>query len=113
MKPAASVSELARFVTSNFESLGDPARAAQMAAYMKTTQPFHGVPTPARAPILKEMRKRFPPIDRKSYERGVLALWTLPHREEQYAAIAYARQHPEFVAPASLALYERMIREGA
>ncbi len=84
-----------------------------MAAYMKTTQPFFGVPTPMRAPIIKEMRTRFMPADRRSYERNVLALWTLPRREEQYIAIAYARQHRDFIAFESLAIYERMIREGA
>ena len=105
--------ELARFVTTELRRLADPAKAPAMAAYMKTAQAFYGVPSPQRATIFSEMRRRFAPADQKSYARNVLALWKLPHREERYSAIAYARQYPQFVTPASMPLYERMIREGA
>src|ERR1700737_39016 len=104
--------QLARSVTEELRALADPVRAPAMAAYMKTTQAFYGVQTPHRASILRETRDRFAPADQKSYERNVLALWKLPHREEQYCAIAYARQHPRFITPSALWLYERMIREG-
>ena len=105
--------ELAKFVTAELRRVGDPSKAPAMAAYMKTGQAFFGVPTPSRVAIIRELRTRFVPIDQKAYARNVLALWQLPHREEQYVAVAYARQHSEFVAPASMPLYERMIREGA
>jgi 3-methyladenine DNA glycosylase AlkD len=105
--------QLARFVTAELRTLADPARAPAMAAYMKTEQPFYGVPTPARAIMMRATRDRFVPLDDKSYARNVLALWNLPHREEQYCAIAYARQHPQFITVSALPLYERMIREGA
>ncbi len=105
--------ELARYVTAELRRLADPAKAPAMAAYMKTAQAFYGVQTPARAIIMRETRDRFVPNADKSYQRNVLALWKLPHREEQYCAIAYARQHPRFTTPAALPLYERMIREGA
>jgi 3-methyladenine DNA glycosylase AlkD len=105
--------ELARYVTAELRRLADPAKAPAMAAYMKTAQPFYGVPTPIRTIILREVRDRFVPLDQKSYERNVLALWKLPYREERYCAIAYARQHAEFITPSALRLYERMIRDGA
>jgi len=105
--------QLARYITAELRALADPAKAPAMAAYMKTAQPFYGVPTPSRTIILRETRDRFVPADQKSYERNVLALWKLPYREEQYCAIAYARQHPRFITPSALWLYERMIREGA
>jgi 3-methyladenine DNA glycosylase AlkD len=105
--------ELARYVTTQLKRLADPAKAPAMAAYMKTAQPFFGVPTPARVAMLKQMGARFAPADQKSYARSALALWKLPHREEQYCAIAFARRHEPFITPASLPLYERMIREGA
>jgi 3-methyladenine DNA glycosylase AlkD len=110
---ADSSNELARHVTAQLKRLADPAKAPAMAAYMKTAQPFFGVPTPMRAAMLKEMGERFAPSDQKSYARSVMALWNLPHREEQYCAIAFARRHGQFIVPASLPLYERMIREGA
>jgi 3-methyladenine DNA glycosylase AlkD len=105
--------QLARYVTAELRALADPAKAPAMAAYMKTAQAFYGVPTPRRTIIMSETRDRFAPADQKSYERNVLALWKLPYREEQYCAIAYARQHPRFITPSALWLYERMIREGA
>ncbi len=103
---------LVRFVTARLKSAADPAKAPAMAAYMKTKQPFYGVPTPERALIMRETRERFPPPEQRAYEQGVMALWRLPHREERYAAIAYARQHPRFIAPTSMPVYERLIREG-
>ncbi len=105
--------ELARYVTAQLRRLADPAKAPAMAAYMKTSQPFFGVPTPPRTAMLKQIRDQFAPPDQKSYARSVMALWKLPHREEQYCAISFARQHARFITPASLPLYERMIREGA
>ena len=111
MRPQSD--QLARYITTELRALADPAKAPAMAAYMKTAQAFYGVPTPHRTIILRENRERFIPIDQKSYERNVLALWKLPYREEQYCAIAYARQHPRFITTSALPLYERMIREGA
>ncbi len=105
--------ELARYVTAELKRLADPAKAPAMAAYMKTPQPFFGVPTPLRTAMLKQMGDRFAPPDQKSYARSVIALWKLPHREQQYCAISFARRYEQFITPASLPLYERMIREGA
>jgi 3-methyladenine DNA glycosylase AlkD len=110
---AGQSQELVRYVTSELARAADPSKARAMAAYMKTTQPFYGVPTPLRATILKTTRNRFVPSNQEAYQRSVLALWKLPHRETRYVAIGYARQHREFVAPESLKMYERMIREGA
>jgi len=110
---SAQSDQLARYVTTELRALADPAQVPAMAAYMKTAQPFFGVPTPIRATMMREIRDRFAPVDQKSYERNVRALWNLPHSEEQYCAIAYARQHPQFITISALPLYERMIRDGA
>jgi DNA alkylation repair enzyme len=82
--------DLARYVTAQLKHLADPEKAPAMAAYMKTAQPFFGVSTPLRTAMLKKMGERFTPADQKSYARGVMALWKLPHREEQYCAISFA-----------------------
>ncbi|HKM99260.1 MAG TPA: DNA alkylation repair protein [Candidatus Binataceae bacterium] len=113
MRMRADTQSLPALVQSRLKELADPARARAMAAYMKTDQPFYGVPTPDRAPIVKELKTRFVPDNRTAYERAVLSLWKLPHREERYVAIAYARSQPRFVTIESIPLYERMIREGA
>jgi 3-methyladenine DNA glycosylase AlkD len=105
--------DLVRFVQSELTALVDPDRAAQMASYMKTDMPFYGVMTPARAPIAREIRRRFPPVDETAYRVNVLALWRLPHREEKYLAIGYAWAFKKHVAFAQIGLYRQMIVEGA
>ena len=54
---------MVRFVQSELSRLADPARAAPMAAYMKTDMPFYGVQKTSRVPIARELKKRFPPAD--------------------------------------------------
>ena len=83
-----------------------------MAAYMKTDMPFYGIKKPLRVPVYREIKKRFVPRTRREYEAAVRALRTLPHREEKYAAIEYARSFPEFTSYKSVPLYQRIIRDG-
>jgi 3-methyladenine DNA glycosylase AlkD len=56
-------------------ALADAETAREMAAYMKTTQPFYGVQNPARVPIFKEMCERHAPADGSAYRAAVLSLW--------------------------------------
>lgn len=108
-----TTNDLVRFVQSAFARLGDPKKAVEMAAYMKTTTPFYGVQKPDREPVYKEMKTRFLPTSRAEYEERVQALWGLPHREEKYTAVTLARQAKRFITREFLPLYERLIREGA
>ena len=100
------------FVQSQFKTLADPVNAVPMAAYMKTEMPFYGIPKPLRIPIYKTLKKEYAPSSQEEYEACVLALWRLPHREEKYAAIEYATFFDKYVTYKSLALYERLVREG-
>ena len=84
-----------------------------MQAYMKTDMPFYGVQKPARAAVLRDLVRDFPPRDRAEYEEMVLALWQLPHREEKYLALGVARNFEKYVTPEALLLYRRLIQEGA
>lgn len=90
-----------------------PQNAPAMAAYIKSDVPMLGVSSPDLRAIAKDAAQRFPATTRAEYERDVLALWRLPHREEKRVAIAVARHHRTFVTAASLVLYERLVREGA
>jgi 3-methyladenine DNA glycosylase AlkD len=101
------------FITRELERLADPERAGPMAAYMKTTMPFLGVQAQHRRGLTREVKRRFPIADRADYEAAVAELWALPYREGKYMAIAVAQLAPAHVGPASLPLYERIIREGA
>lgn len=105
--------EAVAFARSALASAADPAKAGPMAAYLKTSQPFYGVQKPGRTPILRELVRRFPPADPREYEETVRALWGLPHREEQYLALGYARSFPEHVRARSVPLYRDLIVEGA
>ena len=100
-------------VTSQLTAAANPAKAGSMAAYMKTDMPFYGVQKAGRTPITERLKREFFPQNRDEYEEAVLALWQLPHREEKYLAIAYARSFDEFIGTASMPLYEQIITEGA
>jgi 3-methyladenine DNA glycosylase AlkD len=108
-----SASQLTDFIQEQFRALADPSKAGPMQAYVKTEMPFYGIQTPGRMPVYREMTRRFVPVTRREYEAGVRALWGLPHREEKYAALAFAGRHERFITSESLPLYEALIREGA
>jgi 3-methyladenine DNA glycosylase AlkD len=84
---ARSPSRLVEFVRSSLEALADPPKAREMAAYMKTTQPFLGVQQPLRAPIYREMNARFEPAGAPEYRAGVLALWFAGTQGEEAAPV--------------------------
>jgi 3-methyladenine DNA glycosylase AlkD len=84
-----------------------------MQAYMKTDMPFYGVAKPERAPIVREIKRLYPPRSAAEFRRNVRALWELPHREEKYLAIAYARSFKQFLNFDQIDLFEQMMVEGA
>ena len=108
----AQNTELVDFVCGELAQRADRARAQDMAAYMRTGQPFYGVARPYVNTIAKQARRRFVPASPAAYKKNVLALWRLPQRDAQYVAIEYAKQ-PAFILPTAIPLYERMVREGA
>jgi 3-methyladenine DNA glycosylase AlkD len=55
--------------------LANPKTAREMAAYMKTSQPFYGVQNPARLPVFKQMCQMHAPADGSAYRAAVLSLW--------------------------------------
>ncbi len=104
---------LVEYVQRELAARSDPQKAQAMAEYMKTEMPFYGVQAGTRRALAREAGRRFPPGGRDAYEAAVLALWGMPHREEKYVAIAWAREHTQYIDFSSLPLYELMIREGA
>lgn len=109
----AGTEGLLAFVREGLVERAVPQNAPAMAAYMKSDTPMLGVSSPHLRAIAKEAAQRFPVTTRAEYERNVLALWRLPHREEKRVAIAVARHYRAFVTAESLGLYERLVREGA
>ena len=108
-----TIPAMVEVVQNGLSKRSNPGRAGPMAAYMKTVMPFYGVEKRGRVEVFRGVRTSFVPKNFDEYNEAVLALWSLPHREEKYLAITLARTYPDFIGLPSLPLYERMIREGA
>ena len=91
----------------------DPARARQMAAYMKTDMAFYGVQTPARRQVLRTLRAQVSITTSEDYDAAIRALWSGHHREEKYLAIDLAIAERRFIASEHLGLYRSLVVEGA
>ena len=109
---SSTAEQACEYVSRALSEAANPEKAAGMQAYMKTDMPFYGVQKAGRTPIVRHVTREFAPADRNEYESIVLALWSLPHREEKYVAQAYAR-NKDYLTPESFPLLRRMIVEGA
>jgi 3-methyladenine DNA glycosylase AlkD len=95
---------------------GDPERARQQQAYMKSALPYVGLSAPELRALLAPVLAEHRPADRASWEAAARELWDHPaHREEWYAAIALLRHraHRDWVDPDLLPLLEHLVRSGA
>lgn len=101
------------FVQERLAPVANPDDARSMQAYLKTEMPILGVHAPDIKLIAREAAKSIPVDTQDAYEQAVSALWRGRYREHKWLAVAYARRFKAFIVPASLPLYERMIREGA
>ena len=104
---------LTSMVSGMLAEAANPEKAVSMAAYMKTDMPFYGVQKKDRLPVMRAVSAAFPPSSHASYASAVESLWAMPHREEKYIAVSYARAFDDFVCADSLTLYRRLIIEGA
>ena len=94
----------------------DPERARQQQAYMKSSMPYHGITSPQLKNQLRPVLAAFPPSGRGVWEATVRALWDgATHREERYAATAYARHRAArpWLDPDALDLMRHLIVTGA
>ncbi|MGI9667631.1 MAG: DNA alkylation repair protein [Acidimicrobiia bacterium] len=108
-----SQNDVITLVQTRLAAAADPEKAAPMAAYLKTEMPFYGVQKAGRTPIVRELVSSYPPQTRIAYEANIRALWALPHREEKYVALSYARAFNSFVTIDSVPLYRALIVDGA
>jgi len=113
MEPQNDLRERLRLALS---AAGDPERARAQQAYMKSEMPFFGVSSPELKELLRPLLKGFRPASREKWDETVRSLWDgATHREERYAAIAFA-QHPgakKWRDPDALDLYQHLISTGA
>jgi 3-methyladenine DNA glycosylase AlkD len=96
--------------------VGDPGRAVQQQAYMKSDLPNVGLGAPALKALLRPLLVEHRFVDRAQWEHAVLELWEdAEHREEWYAAIALLRHrsYRPWLDPELLPLLGRLVRTGA
>ncbi|MEW5740171.1 MAG: DNA alkylation repair protein [Myxococcota bacterium] len=107
---------LLRALRAAYAAEGDPRRARDMQAYMKSAMPFHGVPMARTRALARELVKDARPADAQQLWAAVRALWHgAKFREERYAALEllsrpWARK---LESPDALPLYEELISTGA
>jgi 3-methyladenine DNA glycosylase AlkD len=78
-------------IQSAFVAQANPENASAMRSYMRDQFDFLGIKTPLRRALIKDLGKvDFHPID---LEQLACALWLLPQREYQYAAIDLLATH--------------------
>lgn len=103
-------------VRATLAAAGDPLRAAQQQAYMKSALPYRGLTAPQLRQLLRPVLAEHPLDDRTVWEDTIAELWDgATHREEWYAAIALLR-HPAYRAwldPALLPLLRHLVTIGA
>lgn len=96
--------------------VGDPGRAAQQRAYMKSALPYVGLGAPALRALLRPVLAEHRFADRAQWEAAVLELFEdATHREEWYAAVALLRdrRYRAWLDPDLLPLLEQLVRTGA
>src|SRR5271169_714755 len=94
----------------------DPAKAPAMQAYMKSTMPYYGVPTPVHRALCKTAFADIEFATAALWQAQVLDIWRKARfREERYAAMGLTgqKQFQPFQTPAAVKMYEEMIVTGA
>lgn len=105
-----------RILRRELKASGDPVKAPQMQAYMKSAMPYHGVQTVPMRALCKEVFRDIQFRDADEWRDAVLCIWRgARFREERYAALALTgvRQAREFQTPEAMPLYEELIVDGA
>jgi len=94
----------------------DPSKAPAMQAYMKSSMPYHGVPTQPLREIQRQVFAAHPLSDFETWRDTALALWRgARFREERYCAIGLTgfKAYERLQTLATLPMYEEMIVTGA
>jgi 3-methyladenine DNA glycosylase AlkD len=109
-------SDLVAAIRAALQDHGDPARAPQMQAYMKSAMPYLGVRVPEVRAITRAAARQWKPASLEHLGEAVRQLWHgAAYREERYAATALlgAPGVQPLLTPGSLALCRELIVDGA
>ena len=82
-----------------------------MRGYLRGQFPFLGIPTPQRRALLKPILAEAKPWIDEAFLRGAArALWKMPEREYQHAAIELLERSPSKLSTVSLPLLRELIQ---
>lgn len=105
-----------RVVRDGLAAAGDPARAVQQQAYMKSAMPYHGLTAAELKALLRPILVEHRFEERAEWETTARLLWDVAtHREERYAAVALLRHRHYYpwVDADLVPLLEHLVRTGA
>ena len=108
--------ELVRAIRADLAAAANNSRATAMRAYMKSSMPYRGVPSPGQQAIYRRHVTAARRLDFDTWMATCLELWRkAEYREERYAALALAGhpQYREYQVPRTLPMYDEMITDGA
>jgi 3-methyladenine DNA glycosylase AlkD len=100
------VSELRK----EMKKASDSAKAVPMQAYMKTSQPFYGIPATPHRQIFRQAIRKHPIQSRDEYEQAIEELWAGKYREEMYQALEIAEHCITYQDEREWAFYEKLVQ---
>lgn len=102
--------QISKYIVEQLNHHGDPIKAPQMQAYMKTDQPFYGVQSKLRKQIFRNAIKKYPITSRTEWEEVILELWHGTHRESMYQALEIAERYKKYHDEDAWQLFEQLLR---
>jgi 3-methyladenine DNA glycosylase AlkD len=102
---------LADLLTEELRAAGDPDRAAQEKAYLKSDLEFFGESVWEIRRVAKSFVGGAKALEHEDLTGLVEALWAEPVFERRMASVVLLELHPKVLTPADLPLIERLLRE--
>ncbi len=90
----------------------NPARARQMAAYLKTDDPFYGISSPDCHRLFRAALAEFPIESREDWEGAIRALWQSDRREDKHQALRVA-EIKTYRTPGAFPVFARLVHEAS
>ena len=105
-----AVAHTLALLQSAFEPHRDAERAATMSAYMRNLFPYIGIPSPQRSALTREALAGLQEPSEAELKELAPALWDLPEREYQYAALGLLERAARRLTPAFLPTARRLVQ---
>jgi 3-methyladenine DNA glycosylase AlkD len=107
---------LVKEVRAGLKDAGDPIKAPQMQAYMKSLMPYRGVSAPVQRAMWRKIFGQYPLMPEEQWRGVALELWRkAEYREERYAAVAFTdlKMYLRYRTMDAVPMFEEMIVTGA